>query len=250
MINEETLTLYYYEDGLTADERRNVETAMQKNTLLAAQYADLCAQFDSWREPDEHQLPAHLIPRWRDSIVDAAKSEALNSERSRRRKRSSGSSFWSIAWGGAIAVALAVGIGIGVYFSANTALLNPTDIPLARLVDTPAMAVPASFTRGLQMHLQDSEREITRLTIGAPADQAELIMQIIEQNRIFERSAKLNNSDNLARVLRAFEPILMRLASDDIAPADAAALRAQLSFELKVMLTKMAQRPSNETHST
>jgi DNA-binding FadR family transcriptional regulator len=77
-----------------------------------------------------------------------------------------------------------------------------------------------------------------------------LILQIIEQNRLFERAAEQNNSQSLARVLRAFEPILLRLAADDIAPEDAEALRAQLAFELNVMLTKLSRDTSKETQST
>ena len=104
--------------------------------------------------------------------------------------------------------------------------------------------------RGLQLHLQDSQSEIARLPTDASADRVLLLAQIIEQNRMFERAAKQNNSPGVARVLRAFEPILIRLASDDIAPEDAEALRAQLAFELGVVLTKMAQDTSDETHST
>jgi hypothetical protein len=51
-------------------------------------------------------------------------------------------------------------------------------------------------------------------------------------------------------VLRAFEPILLRLAATDIAPEDAEALRAQLAFELKIMLTKLERGSSKETHTT
>jgi hypothetical protein len=67
---------------------------------------------------------------------------------------------------------------------------------------------------------------------------------------MFESIADQNSAPNLARVLRAFEPILLRLASEDIAPTDAEALRMQLSFELNAMLTKLARDSSKETHKT
>ena len=106
--------------------------------------------------------------------------------------------------------------------------MRPTTVtPLAAIPEA-VEVVPASFTRGFQLHLQDSEREISGLSVDASGERAALLMQIIDQNRVFERSAKLNNSDNLARLLRAFEPILMRLANEDIAPADAESLRSQL----------------------
>ena len=58
---------------------------------------------------------------------------------------------------------------------------------------------------------------------------------------------KQNNSPDLARVLRAFEPILLELAAGDIAADDAKSLRAQLAFELNVMLTKMAKESSDQS---
>ena len=42
----------------------------------------------------------------------------------------------------------------------------------------------------------------------------------------------------------------MRLAAEDISPEEADALRAQLSFELNVMLTKLARETSKETTTT
>ena len=77
-----------------------------------------------------------------------------------------------------------------------------------------------------------------------------LILRIIEQNRLFESAANNSNSLKLARVLRAFEPVLLRLAADDLAPADAEALRAQLAFELNVVLTKLAAESSDDSLTT
>jgi DNA-binding GntR family transcriptional regulator len=67
---------------------------------------------------------------------------------------------------------------------------------------------------------------------------------------LYESAAERNDAPQIARVLRAFEPILLRLAADNIAPEDAAALRDQLAFELNVMLTKLARDASDETHTT
>ena len=244
MINEETLTLCYYDDGLTANERRDVEVALGRNPNLAANYAELCRHFESWSQPDDHSTPEHLTHKWQDSIAVAAMQESAGTRKSTARF-----SLMNFAWGGAVTMAMAIGIGIGMYFSGSTDI-NPATVPPLAGIPEVFEVVPASFTRGLQLHLQDSEREISGLSVDASGDRAALLTQIIEQNRVFERSAKLNKSDNLARLLRAFEPILMRLASEDIAPADAEALRSQLSFELNVMLTKMAQDTSNDSHST
>ena len=74
-------------------------------------------------------------------------------------------------------------------------------------------------------------------------------MNIIEQNRLLERAAEQNDSESLARVLRAFELVLMQLAADDVTPEDAEALRAKLLFELNVVLTKLAHDTSDEPQS-
>ena len=51
-------------------------------------------------------------------------------------------------------------------------------------------------------------------------------------------------------MLRAFERILLQLAADDVTPAKAEYLRAQLAFELNVMLTKLSHASSNEEQTT
>ena len=240
MINEETLTLYYYDDGLTDAERQKVEAALRDDAKLAARYEALCHDFEQMRVSETPPAPSHLVQRWHDSIDRAARVEI-------RKAHSTPKRFFSFAWGAGLTAALVLGVGIGTFFSGD-AVMPPTDtIPIASVQ---ASAVPAAFTRGLQVHLQDSQWEITKLPIGAATDNTDLLLQIIDQNRMFERAAKQNNSPKIARVLRAFEPILMRLASDDIAPEDAEALRAQLAFELNVMLTKLARDTSEEQHST
>jgi len=123
-----------------------------------------------------------------------------------------------------------------VYFSGETA---PTQ------GDT-----TAPFVRGMQVYLQDARDDINAMPVTGSDDRTRLILHLVEQNRLFERAAKQNDSGDLARVLRAFEPILLKLASDDITPVEAEALRAQLAFELNVVLTKISRSSSNETQTT
>jgi len=236
MINEDTLTLYYYDDGLSAAERRQVEDALKRDTALATRYKSLCAELQGWQLADEGKMPDHLLHNFHDTIDRAARLE-----RNRGDERKPPLHFLSFFWGAAVTAAFALGIGATVYFSgdSNTELMNT-------VVNYGETTVPASFTRGLSLHLQDSRFELAKLSDDSPAERMQLIAQIIDQNRMFERAAVNNNSQNIARVLRAFEPILLRLASDDIAPEDAESLRAQLSFELTIVLTKLAQRPSEE----
>ena len=189
---------------------------------------------------DVRKAPAHVAQQWHDSIDQAAALErGHNSEE--RRGWHPGSFFWGMA------VSATLALGITIAFLMTDAAVDP-ESPQIAANNTQADVIPAAFTRGLQVYLRDSRAQLT--SMKTEDDTAMLVLSIIEQNRLFESVADKNNAPKLARVLRAFEPILLRLAATDIAPKDAEALRAQLSFELNVMLTKLARESSDETHST
>jgi len=191
---------------------------------------------------DTHPAPPHLKQQWHDAIDSAAAVE--------RSKTRSATSPWhpaSVFLGMAIAATLALGIGIG-YFVADEG--SDDFSPGIQVADAPQTihATPVSLSRGLQAHFRDTREQI--LDLPDAEDRTMLILRIIEQNRLFESAANNSNSLKLARVLRAFEPILLRLAADDLAPADAEALRAQLAFELNVVLTKLAAESSDDSLTT
>ena len=179
---------------------------------------------------DVHTAPSHLVQQWHDSIDKAAALERGH-ESEPRRGWHPGSFFWGMA----VSAAFALGLAVSFLLSDDT----PSNVP---------DVIPVAFTRGLQVHLRDSKELLANM--DSTDDSTLLVLSLIEQNRVFESIADKNNAPKLARVLRAFEPILLQLAATDIAPEDAEALRAQLSFELNVMLTKLARETSNETHTT
>ena len=191
---------------------------------------------------DTHPAPPHLKQQWHDAIDSAAAVE--------RGKTRSAASPWhpaSVFLGMAIAATQALGIGIGYFVADDGSNGHVQDVQVA---DTraPVAGVPASLSRGVQVHFRDSREQL--LSIPDTGDQTQLVLQIIEQNRLFESAANNSNAPKLARVLRALEPILLRLAADDLAPADAEALRAQLAFELNVVLTKLAAESSDDSLTT
>lgn len=243
-MNDETLTLYYYDDGLTAAERQQVESALRSDTELAARYNKLCRQLDGLRDIDSPAAPSHLVARWHDVINRAAEREAIATPKPR-------SSFHlgSFFWGTAVTASLALGIAIGVYMTNGLVGDSDPGDTRAMLIEPAAAEVPIAFSRGLLVHFQESRDQLNDLSPDSNGERSLLIMNIIQQNRLFARIAKQNESQDLARVLRAFEPILVRLAADDISPEDAAALQSQLAFELNVVLTKLARQVSDETDS-
>lgn len=192
----------------------------------------------------EIPAPADMQRRWHDSIDRAVRHEyAMRPEPARPFN------FTSFFWGAAVTAALVAGIGIGAFFTAGPTAIQPNSI-VAQNTSTANSAVPGAFTRSLRVHLRDTQQNIASMPIESAEDRTLLVLQIIQQNRIFERAAEQNSSDGLARVLRAFEPILLRLAADNIAAEDADTLREQLAFELRVMLTKLERDTSKDTHST
>ena len=198
-------------------------------------------------ESEVEALPADMLHRFHDTIDRAAKLEE-----GRQPHRGSSFHVTSFFWGAAITAALALGVGIGVWIGGEEQA-PATELPA--MVDTsPEMsddgATNVAFQRSVQNHFRQSEYDLSQMPIDNEADRMLLIMRIVEQNRWFEKAAVQNDSDDLARVLRAFEPILVRLAANDIDPEEAEALRSKLSFELNVMLTKLSVETSDKPETT
>ncbi len=239
-MNDDILTLYFYDDGLSAEERQDVARALQSDAELAERYRRLCDELSSLKAPEDEALPPDLAARFHDTIDRAA-----NLERGREQAAPPRMHFWSFFWGAAVTAALAVGIGIGVWFGGDS---TPSATQSTGLI-AEASVSPDAFVRSVQVHFRDSRAELNQLSDISAADRMILVASLIEQNRLYARAAQQNDADDLARVLRAFEPILVQLAAEDIAPTDAEALRSQLAFELDVMLTKLSREPSDETDS-
>ena len=201
-------------------------------------------EFDALGLDELVPAPTHMQQRWHDSIDLAAQQERVA-----QKKSHSPFNFMSFFWGAAITTALAVGIGIGVMLSNDPTSIDSNDY-VVRNTSPGDPDRSAAFSRVLQAHFRDTRESIAALPTSSAEEQAMLILQIIQQNRLFEQAAENNESENLARVLRAFEPILLQLAANDIAPEDADALREQLAFQLKIMLTKLERDTSKDTQST
>ncbi|MFT5804014.1 MAG: anti-sigma-K factor RskA [Candidatus Paceibacteria bacterium] len=244
-MNEQTLTFYYYDDGLDEDERRAVELALASDPQLAQQYQRLAAELDallgSASAPAE--APSHLRAQWHDVVDRAAQQEAALS-----RPVVAPKSWFHAAsffWGGALTASLVLGVTIGVYMTAEQGPGAATG-PLLAAADPVTAADSGAFSRGLLLHFQDSRRQLAALPATENGERSELIFELVAQNRLFERAAEQSDAQDLARVLRAFEPVLLRLIEEDLPATEMAALRSQLGFELNIMLTKLAVELSDK----
>ena len=241
-ISDDILILYYYEDGLSETQRAEVQAAMRQDVAMRARYEQLRADLDVLGGQEGESAAPDAVARWHDSIDRAARME-------HQRATPRGPTFLlpSFTWGAALAATLVVGIGIGNYLSGRGAIEPPIDDYVAGNVDPVPRSASATFARGLAVHLRETRRELENLPDDASSERTMLVSQMIRQNRMFERAAAEKDSEDIARVLRALEPILVQLASTDLSPAEARALQAQLAFELNVVLTKYGRNASDET---
>lgn len=235
-MNDDTLILYYYKDGLSNRERQAVANALATNPSVAGRYRQLSEELGALDEPTPARPPADMVARWHESLDRAAIREAQESARPSIHSL-------SFLFGAAVTAALAIGVGLGFFLADDAPLPAETGV-----VASTAQAGTATLVRGLRVHLRESERGLAGLQTDGD-ERVSLIMNIVAQNRLFEKAAEQNDARHLARVLRAFELVLVELATEDIDPAEAEALRQRLIFELNVMLTKLSREASEESQS-
>ncbi len=236
-MNDDTLTLYYYNDGLSNRERQAVAHALATDEEVAARYTALCRELEQFEDPAVPRPTSDMVRRWHDGLDRAAGLERHS------RPETPVVHSWSFLMGAAVTVALAIGVGIGFFLAGE----DPAVVPVIEEIVASGDSGSSAFTRGLQVHFRDSERGL--LALDESEDRSALILDIIEQNKRFERAAEQNDADDIARVLRAFDLVLVKLAAEDISDEDAEALRAKLLFELNVMLTKLSRETSDGQQS-
>jgi hypothetical protein len=111
-------------------------------------------------------------------------------------------------------------------------VVNPVPTPTNE-----AAAEPSAYENGLRFHLASTERRLSSLGTASPEERATLIDAIIGQNKIYALAAERAGEPQLARVLRAFTPILEDVADGRSGSAEGDL--AQLSFELRVMQARL-----------
>jgi hypothetical protein len=245
-MNDERLLLYYY-DELDAAEKRDVAAALGRDDVLAARYRALVADLHALGEAPAVRVPDGLAARLH-AAVDRAATLEQGRTRGTRGTRGGWGHGYSFFLGAAVTAALALAIGLAQREDPEA---PPSPGPLTADADGGVDAGDtAAFARTMQVFFRDSRQDLALLPDAGNGERSAMIGDLIEQNRTFARLAVQNDADDLARVLRAFEPILARLAADDITAEESEALRAKLAFELNVMLTKLTREASEVAGST
>lgn len=234
MITDDDLLLYYYRDGLEADERARIGAALAAQPELAQRLHRLVARLDAVAATADVPVPTDVRQRWQSALEGAAARSSMGEQPSRR--------FTQPRWL-AMAAALAA-VALVVTFRVVTPddrVAQQTPPP-----ETAARRAPSAYENGLKVHLASTERRLATLADATPEERAKLVDAIIDQNRVFALAAERAGEPQLARVLRAFTPVL-----EDVAKGreeSTAANLAQLNFELRVMQARLggdARPPSN-----
>jgi len=223
MITDDELLLYYYRDGLDADERARIGAALSAQPELAQRLQALVSRLDAAASMPEVPVPEDVQQRWQVALERAAHTDEKRATRAPRR-------FLDFRWPAAAAATLAI-------FALTLivrVVMQPTPEQRAEVatpVDSPTTSDASAYERGLKVHLAKTEQQLAALDSAKPEERARLVETIIAQNRIYALAAERAGEPQLARVLRAFAPILETVARG----GDPAAGVAQLSFELRVM---------------
>jgi hypothetical protein len=227
MINDDELLLYYYRDGLEAADRARIGAAISAEPELARRLHALVARLDAAAAQPEVPVPAHVQQRFRDALDRAAQARRSSPARRTLLRRPR----WQLAAAAAAVLALVVTFE-SLRATRPLASSNP---PVASNQTTGDAG--SAYEHGLKFHLASTERQIASLGAAPPEERAKMIDAIIGQNRIYALAAERAGEPQLARVLRAFNPILEDVANGR-SKSTAAAL-SQLSFELRVMQARL-----------
>lgn len=237
MIPDDNLLLYYYRDGLDAAERARIGAALADQPELAQRLHRLVARLDAAAAIPEVPVPAEVQQRWHNALAQAALRQSTVAPLARRRF------FTDTRWLAAAAVVL---IAIASIFQFTRQ--QPVQ-PVA--VISPPNATNANgasaYERGLQSHLASTETQLASLESATPEERKRLVESIIEQNRIYALAAERAGEPQLARVLRAFSPVLESLQTEG---GDTSASLDQLEFEFRVMQGRLGAGKASASHST
>jgi len=240
MITDDELLLYYYRDGLSDADRARIGAALAEQPELAQRLHRLVGRLDAAAAIPEVSVPVATQQRWMAALEQAAQTRTTQVTRLKRPV------FTDARWLGAAAATVVAVVAVAMLVD------KPPREHIANV--TPPSATPAgnaseasAYERGLKSHLASTEQQLASLEDATPEQRARLIETIIQQNRIYALAAERAGEPQLARVLRAFSPVLEGLQNKE---GDPAADVAQLAFELRVMQGRLAGGPATDAVST
>jgi hypothetical protein len=238
MISDEDLILYHYRDGLEPDERARIGAALGAQPELAQRLHRLVGKLDAAAAIPEVDVPEATQQRWQSALADAARRKTnVVALATVRRSRTS-------EWLAAAAVVL-IALVVVLQINRQSPQLSAGATPALASTTQPGNA--SAYERGLSSHLANTEQQLASLESASPEERSRLVETIIDQNRIYALAAERAGEPQLARVLRAFSPVLESLKQEG---ADPTASVAQLAFEFRVTQGRLATGNASGPKST
>jgi hypothetical protein len=233
MISDDDLLLFHWQDGHDDARRREIANALARDAELGARYARLVADLERLAHVPDPTADDQRAARWQRALADA--------QRIPPRARD-----WR--WPLAIAATMAAVAWWPLQRSREAA-----DAPsVAATAPTTAEHGDARIDSGLvarsvRVQLSNARSELRTLSSQPAEVRAALVQRWINDQRALARAADAAGDAQLARTLRAFEPLLLDLAAGE--PAATSDDREQLAFEWAVMQTKLGAEPSKPSPS-
>ena len=228
-ISDEQLLCYYWNEGLSAAVQSQIHSLLSQDAALAARFSALQSDLLRLKQTGEHKLSGAAGVRIRRALAARANAPECRAL-----------PYWQ--WAAPLLAASFIAIAIFIKPSVN--LVPSTEVAGAANAK-PVMTTPSDqVLRALQVHLSDSEMLLENFNPNDAAS-ADLLAEIIAQNQSFERRAKAQGRSDLARVLRAMEPVLRALGNAQGVDSRENLLE-QLEFEAKSLQTKLPTLQSKQ----
>lgn len=230
MISDDDLLLFHWQDGLDEARRREIAAALARDAELGARYARLVADLARFGHVTETPHDAVRQARWLQAIREA-----------QRPARSTPRWQWPLALAAGLA-ALAIFVPIGPPPGDDTPSPSVAPVAASHRDDE------ARIARSVRVHLAEAGADLSSWSDQADdATRRALVQRWIDDQRALAQAADAAGDAQLARTLRAFEPLLRDLAND--VPAASRPEREQLAFEWAAMQTMLAASPSKSSPS-
>jgi len=239
-MTDDELLLFYYSDGLPNARLEQIRIALEGDAILRERLAQLRGHLTTLSQIDTVELPAALQRRLQLKLRQLH-SASLRPARAPFWRVASMQSPWLLPTFAAGAGALLMWLYTQGVTPNTQPMASEQGLPIP--AQTQTMSLPA-----LRAHLLQTQTLLESFDPSNAQERA-LLAEIIAQNQNYaERAQRLGRAD-LARVLRALEPVLVEVETIK-EPSARAALIEQFEFEANSLQTKLQARASKQVPKT
>ena len=238
-MTDDELLLFHFSDGLSAERVAQIQTALASDADLRERLAHLQADLTTLNAKADVALPEPLQRRLQLKLRQL-QTASMAPARAPFRHLPRTQSAWLLP-------AFAASAGALVMWLYTQVTPNSQPLASAPVATISAQAQTMSLP-ALRAHLLQTQMLLETFDPNNAQERA-LLSEIIAQNQNYaERAQRLGRAD-LARVLRALEPVLVEV--ENIKEPDArAALINQFEFEANSLQTKLQARSSKQVPKT